>query len=42
MSSRYKPHEEERASPRGGFIDLLGEAITSIRDITYAIRNSIQ
>jgi len=42
MSSRYRPQEEERAPPRGGFVSLLGKAMTSVRDITYVVWNPTQ
>lgn len=39
ISSRYRPQEEERAPPKGGFVGLLGKAMTSVRDITYVVWN---
>jgi hypothetical protein len=37
---QYSPHEEGRASSRGGIVSLLGEAINSVRDVIYIIWNS--
>ncbi|KAL9564995.1 hypothetical protein ACKAV7_010853 [Fusarium commune] len=39
-SGLFRPYEESRASSTDGILSLLGEALTSVRDIVYAVWSS--
>ncbi|KAI7764297.1 hypothetical protein LZL87_012985 [Fusarium oxysporum] len=39
-SGLFRPYEESRASSTDGILSLLGEALTSVRDIIYAVWSS--